>query len=892
MSPPDVVEAALPTTLRPIVRSLVEERRLVSNEPQTKRCLPHYLIGTEEEQILIKLLEQYCSGIGFETMHVTTDEERQFFIDAADEPSTHLDQASLLWCLEQVARAGAWEHLLSKHYPTCRRFSLEGLEAGVLALNTVVDSFAQDNVTGASDLPPRVVLGTLHRGRVNILHTVLQKSVHTLFREWDATKGPTYDDINLGHSADVITKNRHDVHVSLLSMPAHLESQDPALAGKARGDMVTRILSDTTTADLSPAMSEMDPRVARSILPLVVHGDASFCGEGIVSETLQLSTYADFDCGGTVHVIFNNQIGFTSEYQNLRSSRHGLVNVSDLALGIRAPVLHVNAERPLDVHRAARLATQYRQRFRKDIVLDLWGYRKHGHNEMDDPRITNVSLYKEVDGHEPAARVFAKSFSGKLRQEGDELIERVEAEYQLAGVDGGRYGSGSERTAKPSKAEWVEFLNHPSAVDGITGVSLSELKTAATTISTVPDGFEFLTPTLRAVSRRAELAKELNKPQTELSTSPLVDWATAELLALTTLAHEGHFCRLSGQDSQRGTFSQRHAVWHDAVTGEIHNPLPKLVQVVDSPLSELGVMGFEHGMSLASPNFLILWEAQFADFSNNGQVLIDTMLTSEKERFGLDSNLVLLLPHGYDGMGPEHSSSRLERFLTMHTDTPGKADDIEDDLERFRTCNFTVVYPTNPSNYFHVLRRSFSWPFRRPMVVLSPKRTLRLTRAASPLQDFLRDNGATGTSCFAPVLDDPRQLDRTKVRSIAFCSGEVFYDMQDVVDGLSAEVSQTVAILRVEQLAPFPLRQCRATTALYPRAERAVWVQEEPRNMGAARFTAPFLSRLSPTIQISNPISRPVSAAPAVGNPRDHEKSQRALLSRITDWIEVGSSSS
>jgi 2-oxoglutarate dehydrogenase E1 component len=431
--------------------------------------------------------------------------------------------------------------------------------------------------------------------------------------------------------------------------------------------------------------------------------------------------------------------------------------------------------------------------------------------------------------------------------------------------------------------EWRDFMSRPTPSDSVTAVELPELKAALSIISKVPEGFALHPATSRAILRRAELLDKL-KDHENCQVELHVDWATAELLALATLAQEGHFCRLSGQDSQRGTFSQRHAVWHDTVTGEVHYSLPDLVHVVDSPLSELGVLGFEHGFSLASPNFLVLWEAQFADFADNSQVLIDTMITSEKEKFGLESNLVLLLPHGYDGMGPEHSSARLERFLTLHTDTPKLSEQTVDDLERFRASNFTVIYPSTPSNYFHLLRRSFAWPFRRPMIILTPKRTLRMTQATSQLTEFMRSQGSQ--SAFEVVLDDPRIIERGRIESIVLCSGEVFYDAMKLLLELSEEPTQTTAILRVEQLAPFPLRQLRATAEQYPHVQRAVWVQEEPQNMGALRFVTPFLQRALPqNVQLCEPISRPVSAAPAIGNPRDHQSSQNELLSKLSTWI-------
>ena len=872
------VESALPPTLRPLVRPLVEARR--SNCEIT---LPSTVVGTHEESLLVSLLNHYCLGIGFEFMHCATHEERKFFIDAIEDVQIREETPcdDTVWCYEQVLRSGAWERLLGQRYPTCRRFSLEGLESAVLALNVVLDTFSGDSDKFAPDCAKRVILGSLHRGRLNLLHTVLQRSASSLLSEWDPTDGPTYDDINLGHSTDIITKSGHKLHISLAAMPAHLESQDASIAGKARGHMVACALK----IKKSPII---DDTIARSILPLLVHGDASFCGQGIVSESLQLSTFKDFNCGGTIHVILNNQIGFTSETQHMRSN--GLVNISDLALSIRAPVLHVNGELPRDVLRAARLATQYRQRFGNDVILDIWGFRKYGHNELDEPRVTNVSLYQEVDQHCPVAEIFATTLSGPERYECERLQVQIESEYQDF-VTRSRCGNitptsiGDNTPPEESQSgDWLDFMARPVASDVDTGVELQDLKLALATISDVPEGFTLHQATSRAVSRRIELLNKLEDPDELHSLS--VDWASAELIALSTLANEGHFCRLCGQDSQRGTFCQRHAVWHDAVTGDLHHALPPSVQVVDSPLSELGVLGFEHGFSLASPNFLVLWEAQFADFVNNSQVLIDTMFTSEKEKFGLESNLVLLLPHGYDGMGPEHSSSRLERFLTLHTDTPNAEELAHDELEILQASNFLVAYPTSPSNYFHLLRRSFTWPFRRPMVVLTPKRTLRLAQVASPVSEFLRDNKSPTT--FSSVLDDPRHVDcgGVDVESIVVCSGELFYDVMRLMEGISEDVSKRVAILRVEQLAPFPLGELKTAVAQYPNARRAVWVQEEPENMGALRFVAPFLTHAFSCITVCGPISRPVSAAPAVGNPRDHQASQHELLSRIESWVQ------
>lgn len=544
----------------------------------------------------------------------------------------------------------------------------------------------------------------------------------------------------------------------------------------------------------------------------------------------------------------------------------------------------MNAEKPRDVYTAARLAALYRYRFGKDIVLDLWGFRKHGHNEVDEPRITNVSLYKEVDQHKAVAQIFAGSLSDNDRQVCDQFQEQMKRDYDAAALKSKQKVEGihKECNQAASEGEWHDLLTHSVvAADSNTGVEVDELKKALVTISSIPEGFTLHPLTQRTVSRRAELLGLLDDSDGSSNPSAKVDWATAELLALSTLADCGHFVRLCGQDSQRGTFGQRHAVWHDVVNGDIYAAVPPLVQVVNSPLSELGCVGFEHGISLASPNFLVCWEAQFGDFVNNSQVLIDTMISSEQEKFGLNSNLVLLLPHGFDGMGPEHSSCRLERFLSLHTDTPEEATTTDDDLERFRNTNFSIIYPSTPANYFHVLRRSVSWPFRRPMVVLTPKRTLRIPQAASPVAEFLKSHESQPGFC--PVLDDPRQLEKSKVESIALCSGEVFYDVMSCVEGLT-EARLLIAVIRIEQLAPFPLMQLNQIVDKYPKVRRAVWVQEEPQNMGALGFISPFLEKLAVDL---GAISRPVSASPAVGHPRYHEESQLELLSKFTAWVLV-----
>lgn len=515
----------------------------------------------------------------------------------------------------------------------------------------------------------------------------------------------------------------------------------------------------------------------------------------------------------------------------------------------------------------------------------MWGYRRHGHNEVDEPRMTNVNLYQNVDLHAPVVDLFLrevgeKSLADKLMAEKEKSVAKMK---NISRLSTAKESQEDAKTTHSSAGAWRDFrAHHLSKSMSQSGVTLSQLKEALEILVSIPDGFSIHPLVRRTISRRADLLSKSNEGKDLWASPPRIDWATAELLALSTLALNGGLVRLCGQDSQRGTFGQRQAVWHNIETGEVHHPMPKGMQVVDSPLSELGVVGFEHGISLANPNIMTLWEAQFGDFSNNAQTLFDTMICSEKEKFGLDSNLVLLLPHGYDGMGPEHSSCRLERFLTLHTDTPEKAA-TEKGIDRHKYTNFVVAYPSTPASYFHLLRRSFFWPFRRPLIVATPKRTLRLPQASSPLEEFLV--GQNEERKFRPVLDDPRHLDSDKVQSIALCSGEIFYDLLNEFKSVPLEVSNSVAIIRLEELAPFPSEQLREIVKRYSFAQRMIHVQEEPFNMGSWRFVAPFLSALSCMPNQEPPIARPTAAAPAVGDPEDHKKSQSDLLERFRNWV-------
>jgi 2-oxoglutarate dehydrogenase E1 component len=899
------LQKSLPTRMKPIVSLLQEHRtsmdtnlELLLQDAMAEKRLYHgesssSLSQLEAQKMLEWCLKRYChTGIGWEVEHCISQAERDFF-DTVELPKVDHE-----WVYEQLLRTQAFAELMSKRYSTGRRFGIEGLDAAVPALKTIVNAFGDfgNLESGTSDTQKRkfkrIIVGTQHRGRLDFLHHVLQVPLSKLIAQWDVTEGPSYDDICSGYRSDVETPGGNKVHLAMIPIPAHLEAMDAVISGKARAHAKLR--------NQKQGMLDEDSwmKATQQVLPLSVHGDASVCGQGVVAEALHLGTFSNYDCGGTIHIVLNNQIGFTTETGKERNPRtHGLDQVSDIAKSTGAPVLHINARHVEEIVQAATIAVEYRQHFGKDIWLNLWGWRLHGHNELDDPLPTNVSLYSKIERlQEPIAKAFLSSCSGVPETK---IQRRVQQDYDAArkiprglswkqqlgiSISEGKKEGREEGAIKPRL--------RPKSMIKTTAVAKSTFEAAAEKLTHVPEGFTLHSQVERVIKgRKAALFKMNGK----------VDWATAELLALATLSLEGIQVRLSGEDVQRGTFSQRQAVWHDKVTGEEYHPLAPSVEVCNSPLSELGVMGFEYGFSVARPaDSLVLWEAQFGDFVNGAQVLLDTVFAASEEKWKMQSGLTVLLPHGYDGMGPEHSSARLERWLQLFSSHINLATSSHDNVDTLRheASNMSIAYPTEPSNYFHLLRRQLTWHFRRPLVVLTPKRTLRVPQATSKLSDFVVSGRGIAGSKFRPVLDDPRisgvengkALAGKSIQAIILCSGEIYYDICGLrnSDNDTTKLPEEVAVLRLEELAPFPSDELRTILDKYVNAHSIAWVQEEPSNQGALDFVVKHLQQdvlIDETNHFSvSTCSRPEMAAPAVGHPKEHFESQENLMSDIVQW--------
>ncbi|CAB9528028.1 oxoglutarate dehydrogenase E1 component [Seminavis robusta] len=653
------VERCIPKSMVTVLDVLTDIRCYQCNDPDFAKALSeHVAIHKDDAACVAELVHSYCGHIGYEFEHCSTEAERAFFVAIIEDPNSALQQFDDAWIFEQLYRAELFEQLLHERYSNARTFGIEGMESAVLAINTLVETFANT----AAEERCKVLLGTTHRGRINFLANCLHTNWSTLISEWDPTSGPTYDDICLGSSSS------NNGLIELLPIPAHLEAMVPGLQGKARAhaEELARNLDDETKKGAHHTQS---PLATHLVLPLSLHGDASFCGEGIIQETLQLSTCKHYECGGTIHMILNNQVGYTTELSETKSERFLHTQSSDVAKSINAPILHVNANRPRAVVRACQIALLYRQTFGADILIDLVGWRKHGHNELDDPTMTNVDLYKTVKKMESVTEKFMDELAHPASlalAKIDGVKEEVDQIYQAAkGIKRQEAGDlpHEQKTGSGGSSAWSNIKARPSD----TSLPEAQFKEALAPLTTVPDEFQLHPIVKRVVDARKKILAM--PPETR------IDWATAELLALSSLATEGVPVRLTGEDTERGTFAQRHAVWHDmAKQGHEHHAVPPLLEIANSPLSELSVVGFEFGWSLCNPNSLCLWEAQFGDFSDEAQVIFDTLISSSASKWNEESNLVLLLPHGYDGMGPDHSSCRPERWLQMFASSWSEAD--------------------------------------------------------------------------------------------------------------------------------------------------------------------------------------------------------------------------
>ncbi len=780
-----------------------------------------YASGTALD-VINHLRSIYCGSIGYEFEHLEEENERQWFRQTIEEGriTKPLTREEKLRVLRRLTEVDGLERFLGLAFVNVKRFSIEGLDSLVPMLDEALEGAARDGARAA-------VIGMAHRGRLNVLSHVLGKPYRVLFEEFLGHHGDTNSASGTGDvKYHLGFRNVREIagvalDVEIVPNPSHLEVVDPVLGGVARARQRTPRGRDEAL-----------------VLPVLVHGDASFPGEGIVAETLNLSLLRGYRIGGTLHIIANNQVGFTTDPVDSRSTHYA----SDLAKGFEIPIVHVNADDAEACLVAVRLGIAYRRRFGKDFLIDLVGYRRHGHNEADQPAFTQPKLYDLIKAHPPARQVWgARLVREEVLAESDVEAMDKEVAERLAGIFEETKKAIGEHTdtdvvpadsRSPMPREDID-----TAVRADVLVSLNER------MLSWPGGFK-LHPTLqRTIPRRREALH-----------SGGIDWAHAEALAFASLLTSGINVRLTGQDVERGTFSHRQAVLHDVSSGATYTPLASLPQaagqfeIYNSPLSETAAMGFEYGFSGAAPDDLVLWEAQFGDFANVAQPIVDQFLAADRAKWGTGSGLVLLLPHGYEGQGPEHSSARLERYLQLCAEG-----------------NLIVAYPSTPAQYFHILRRQALSRDKRPLVLMQPKSLLRLPAAASNLEDL-------STGRFRAVLDDARADGRREdIRRLVFCTGKIYYDL------IAEQRPPQIAIIRLEQLYPWP-QELGAMVDRYPSVEDVVWAQEEPKNMGAWTYVTPRLRADVGTVVPLRYVGRPERASPAEGYHNDHMLEQARII--------------
>jgi 2-oxoglutarate dehydrogenase E1 component len=778
-------------------------------------------------QFLEHLRATYCGTLGVEYMDIPDQAQREWLQERMEPVANHppLEPARRREILRQLVAADTFEETLHKRYPGAKRFSLEGGTALVPLLMTIVER-------GAAGGVEELVMGMAHRGRLNVLAHVLGKPYAQILAEFEGRPLPPevqgYGDVkyHLGYSRDYETHGRA-IHLALAYNPSHLEAVDPVVVGSVRARQ--NFLHDAERV---------------RAVPLLMHGDASFAAQGVVAETFMLSGLDAYTTGGTIHVIINNQIGFTTDPGDARSTRYA----SDIAKIVQAPIFHVNGDDPEAVAHAAALAIDYRQQFHRDVVIDLVCYRRYGHNELDDPSFTQPEMHAAIQEHASNSELYGL----RLIEEGVVAEEDLKAMRSgiVEAIDAAReeaQGMAEQPTVPSPGRAWKGLKRAGEDWGAETAVDRSTLEQVARALVTVPEGFRWHKRLKRLMEERAAMVLE----------GGAIDWGCGEALAIGSLLHDGVKVRLSGQDSVRGTFSHRHAVYFDAESGEPYVPLNHLggsqnvFHIVNSPLSENAALGFEYGYSTADPWTLVVWEAQFGDFVNGAQVVIDQFLASGEVKWGRMTGLVLLLPHGYEGQGPEHSSARLERFLELCAES------------NMQVCNLTT-----PAQLFHALRRQMKRDFRKPLVVTSPKSLLRHRLAVSRVEE-LAEGG------FRPVLDEGDPIDREKVRTLLVCSGKIYYAL---LEGRRERKVETHAIARLEQLYPFPDAEMAALLAGYPRLQRLVWVQEEPINMGTWRNSRHRFERNLPDGVELDYVARAASASPASGSFGRHQEEEAALI--------------
>ncbi|MEO5774210.1 MAG: 2-oxoglutarate dehydrogenase E1 component [Sphingomicrobium sp.] len=790
--------------------------------------------GTVREIVAV-LQANYCGNVGIEYMHINDVDERRFLQDRIEgkDKAIQFTPEGKQAILTKVIEAEQWEKVLARKYVGTKRFGLDGGESAIPALEAVIKYGGQLGIV-------EIDVGMAHRGRLNVLSNVMGKPYRAIFSEF---AGGATNPADVGGSGDVkyhlgTSSDRefdgNKVHLSLLPNPSHLEAVDPVVLGKARA-------VQTLSGD----------KHGKTVLPILLHGDAAFAGQGVVWECLGFSGLPGYGTGGTIHFIINNQVGFTTSPQYARSSPYP----SDVAKGIQAPILHVNGDDPEAVTFCCKLAIEFRQTFGRDIVIDMWCYRRFGHNEGDEPSFTQPLMYSEIRKH-PAisdlygARLQAEGVIGGdwVDQHTKGYVDHLEEEFAAA------------TSYLPNKADWFEGrwagLGRPDEPvlgrrNTDTAIGEDQFSELGRTLTSVPEDLNIHKTLARVIDGRRQMFDSGNG----------FDWATAEALAFASLQTEGSGVRLSGQDSGRGTFSHRHAVWVDQATGRKFIPFnkvgPGLFEVRDSPLSEFGVLGFEYGYSIADPKTLVLWEAQFGDFANGAQTIIDQFIAAGEAKWLRASGLVLLLPHGFEGQGPEHSSARLERYLQLCAED-----------------NIQVANCTTPANYFHILRRQMLRDFRKPLIIMTPKSLLRHKLAVSSVADF------TGESHFKRILSDLNPPAKGDTRRLVLCSGKLAYELLEARDQ-GGDLG--VEVLRIEQLYPFPSEPLVKRLKAMPNLESVVWTQEEPKNNGAWFFVESLLENCLKEGGFEGMratyAGRDAGASPATGLAKRHAAEQAALIS-------------
>ncbi len=790
------------------------------------------------ESIVSRLKDTYSRTIGVEHTFLENREARDWLQERMESTGNHIDlsREQQIRILTTLTDAEIFEQFLHTKYTGAKRFSLEGGESVVPMLDILTERAAELGVE-------EIVIGMAHRGRLNVMVNIMEMNVRQIFAGFEDDDPEAYvgrGDVkyHLGYSLDRKTVSGKKVHMTLAFNPSHLEFVNPVVEGRVRAKQDRKGDHDRIT-----------------VLPLLIHGDAAFVGQGVVAETLNLSRLKAYETGGTIHVVINNQIGFTTIPEDARSTSY----CTDITRMLRCPVFHVNGEDPEAVAQAVTLATEYRQRFHGDVVLDLFCYRKYGHNEGDEPRFTQPLMYSAIDQKRTVREVYVEHLkkTGKITdQQAEEIKKRRQQDLENA-LEDTRSNGNYNLIPASMLGHWADYKGgaDASVPDADTRFARDGLVELLDRLTSYPDWF---TPHPR-IKRFV-----LDKQRQVLQTGEGVDWGTGENLAFASLLVEGHRCRLTGQDVRRGTFSHRHAVIYDAKTGRRYTRLGHLspeqahLEVYDSPLSEVGVLGFEWGYSLDSPDALVAWEAQFGDFVNVAQVIVDQFISSSEDKWHRLSGLVMLLPHGFEGQGPEHSSARLERFLLLCAED-----------------NMQVVNMTTPAQLFHCLRRQVLRPWRKPLIVMSPKSLLRNRRAVSTLDELA--NGE-----FQRIIPDDPAIDPSRVRRLLLCTGKIYYDL---LERRERDEATDIGIMRMEQLYPLRAAELQERLAPYPDKVDLVWVQEEPWNMGAWYFMRARLPEILGADVRLRCVARPESASPATGSGASHKLEQQLLLDEVFSQI-------